>query len=130
MWSSAVSRSSVSELAFSYSFNDCPRAFAGWAFLPLEGSGFRPLKPASRRAAFGTQVQIVRFRTMSVNNSVASPEHSLAEEARFEREALFTAMSLIMAHLGRDKRIANERQFAEAIASALLAARSDAWRDK
>ena len=75
----------------------------------------RPLKPASRRAAFGTQVQIVRFRTLSVNNSVASPEHSLAEEARSEREALFTAMSLIMAHLGRDKRIANERQFAEAI---------------
>jgi hypothetical protein len=52
-----------------------------------------------------------------------------SSEARAERLAMFTAQGLITAHVGRDKRIANERQFAEAIAAALLAARSEACHD-
>ena len=54
----------------------------------------------------------------------------LSDAARVERMAMFTAQSLIIAHVSRDKRIENERQFAEAIAAALLNARSDASIDK
>lgn len=56
-------------------------------------------------------------------------DSQLAAAARLERMAMFTAQSLIISHLSRDKRIANERQFAEAIAAALLAARADTNRD-
>lgn len=57
--------------------------------------------------------------------SEATSNKQLTSEARAERLAMFTAQSLITAHVGSDKRIGNERQFAEAIAAALLTARSE-----
>ena len=64
----------------------------------------------------------MRFRTMTTTSEAV--DHSqLSADARAERSALYTAQALINAHVGRDKRIGNERLFAEAIAAALLSSR-------
>ena len=62
--------------------------------------------------------------------SEAVDHKQLSAEARAERSAMYTAQALISAHVGRDKRIANERQFAEAIAAALLSSRADEGLNK